>query len=96
MATIIFSNQMQQPYSEWITEALQTLGERKPKAIGIVALCDEETVTGYWEADCMDKATMAQHIQADYIDELVSVNFKKYLAENGIEVDDCDDSDMTD
>jgi hypothetical protein len=94
MATIIFSDQMNQPYSEWVTDGLQAIAERKPKSIGLVALCENgEVLTGYWETDTMQKTEMAQHVQADYIDQLVSVNFTKYMQENGIEIgiDDSDD-----
>jgi hypothetical protein len=90
MPTIIFSDQMKQPYGEWLTDSLQAIAGRKPKSIAIIALCEDEALTGYWNSNCEDKATMLQHLQADYIDGLVRANFSKYLAENGIEVDDCE------
>lgn len=90
MPTIIFSDQMQQPYSEWVTECLRVIGESSPTAIGIVALCPEgqDNVTGYWKSTCADVGQMAQEIQSDFIDRLVEANFSKYLAAHGIMVDE--------
>lgn len=85
MPTIIFSDQMRQPYSEFISDSLIELAKRKPKTIGIVAVCDDETVTGYWNADCSKLADMCSHIQADFIDRICEMNFTKYMEkyENG-------------
>lgn len=93
MATIIFSDQMKQPYSEWATEALQAMAENKPISIGLVAMLEDgQTFTFYWNCNCEDKSRMSQHIQSDYIDQLVSANFSKYLAEHGIEVEESDET----
>lgn len=86
MGTFIFSDQMNQPYGEFITEVLQIMSENKIKCIGIVGILEDgKALGGYWNAECMDLGMMAQHIQADYIDHLTSANFSKYLEQNGIE-----------
>lgn len=95
MPTIIFSDQMNQPYGEWITECLQALSEKKVTSVGIVGICEDgDTVTGYWNTDCVGKSEMSQHIQADYIDQLVSANFSKYLAAHGIITDESEEPNL--
>lgn len=95
MPTVIFSDQMKQPYSEWITECLRVLAESNPKAIGIVALCPgADNVTGYYKATVSEVGQMAQEIQSDFIDRLTEANFAKHLEQHGIPVEyDGSDSD---
>lgn len=78
MSTIIISDQMTHPYSQWLTESLQMIGERNPVSIGIVAILEGgETFTGYYNADATDKAVMAHNINSDVIMDVVRANADK-------------------
>ena len=85
----------QQPYAEWLENALHDLVELQPKSIGIITIMpDGSTGTHYWDADNRDRLIMIEAITIDYLDALIRVNaeyFREMLM--GDEEDD-DDEDV--
>ncbi len=79
MATIIMSDQMVKPYSQFITDALQQLANSGINKIAVVGLADDGTaLTGYYGMDTMDIAATAQHLQFDAIDKFIYANLERY------------------
>ncbi len=75
MSTVIFSDQMTQPYSGWLTDSLHTLGEHKVSSIALAAtLEDGQVFTGYYACYASDKAMLAHHIYTDSIMDVVKAN----------------------
>lgn len=76
MGTVIFSDQMVQPYSQWLTDCLQEFGGRKLSCVAIAAIDAEngDVVTGYYQCFANDKAILAANINADSMLDLVKAN----------------------
>lgn len=83
MATIIFSDQMQQPYGEWLTKCLGELGARNLSAVAIVAIDSDnaDTIAGYWHCSHHDKVLLAGAIQSDAMMDCVKANIGSILHE---------------
>lgn len=81
MKTVIFSDQMEQPYGEWLTECLHELGRRNLKSVAIAAIDgeNEDTITGYWHCSVYDKTLMAGAIQSDVMMKVVKANITSIL-----------------
>ena len=74
MATYIISNDMTQPYSEWVTQFLQDIAHRPVKGIAVAVTMDsgdEELLTAYYHCPMMDKAKIASNIFADAMMDVV-------------------------
>lgn len=80
MVTII-SDKQQEEYTGFITETLNTFQNHNIRGIAIVALTDDETLTGYWNMNLRDKATAENEIRYDVLDEFILNNKDRY-AEN--------------
>lgn len=79
MATVIISDQMVQPYSEFITETLTGFGNVGVSKIAVVGITDNgTTLTGHFAMDTTDVAVAAQHLQFDAIDMFIRANLGRY------------------
>ncbi|MBC8558885.1 hypothetical protein [Fumia xinanensis] len=75
MSTIIFSDDMTQPYSEFITDALHKFAEYKVKKIAIVGFLDnDQTYCGYYKMNTYDKVMASEHIKSDATMEIITAN----------------------
>lgn len=77
MATYIISNDMTQPYSEWVTQFLQDIAHRPVKGIAVAVTMDggdEELLTAYYGCHMMEKAKIASNIFADAMMDVVKYN----------------------
>ena len=76
MSTIIISNDMTQPYSEMVTEALHEFSKRRINKIAMVGLSDDatDTVIGYYNMQAFDKSTTAAHILSDVVMHILLAN----------------------
>ncbi len=81
MATIIISDQVQQPWGEWLTKALMDMGGRNISAIALVAkdAKTEDVFTGYWHCGAHVKMTMAGILQTDATLDCVKANIGSIL-----------------
>lgn len=78
--TIIISDQMRQPYSDFVKDALFALAEYDIRCLCVCGLAaDGECVTGYWDAQAMDKAALASHIFSDAILDAMKANAREIL-----------------
>ena len=77
----IVSDKENQEYTGFIVETLNTFESHNIKGIAIVALTDDETLTGYWNMSLRDKATAENEIRYDVLDEFILNNKDRY-AEN--------------
>lgn len=67
------------PYNEFLTEVLDKFEEYDIKGIAVVALTDEETLTGYWNMSLADKSKAKSEIEFDIIDKFVTDNVDRYM-----------------
>lgn len=76
MSTIIISNDMTQPYSEMVTEALNEFAKRRINKIAMVGLSDDatDTVIGYYNMQAFDKSAAAAHILSDVVMHILLAN----------------------
>lgn len=76
MSTIIISNDMTQPYSEVVTEALHEFAKRRINKIAMVGLSDDatDTVIGYYNMQAFDKSAAAVHILSDVVMHILLAN----------------------
>ncbi|PWL41390.1 MAG: hypothetical protein DBY45_10270 [Clostridiales bacterium] len=75
MSTIIFSDDMAQPYSEFITDALHKFAEYKVQKIAIVGILDDnQAYCGYYKMGVFDKMMAAEHIKSDALMEMIIAN----------------------
>lgn len=81
MATIIISDQVQQPWGEWLTKCLSELGARNLSSMAILAIDSDnrDTITGYWNCEANDKVLLAGAIQADVTMDVVKANIGAIL-----------------
>lgn len=85
---IIISDK-KQDYAEFMTEVLNTFQKHKINGIAVIALCDDENLTGYWNMSIYDKLTAENELRFDAIDEFIKVNRDRYLGddENGFDIE---------
>lgn len=76
MSTIIISNDMTQPYSEMVTDALHEFAKRGINKIAMVGLSDDatDTVIGYYNMQAFDKSAAAAHILSDVVIQIMQAN----------------------
>ena len=79
--TIIISDKQQQEYAGFMAETLSLFENHDIKGVAIVALTDEETLTGYWNMCLKDKSIAESEIRYDVIDSFLLVNKDRYLRE---------------
>lgn len=75
----IIVSDKKQDYVEFMTKALNTFQKYPVKGIAIVALCDEENITGYWNMSLHDKLTAENELRFDVIDEFIQTNKERYI-----------------
>ena len=70
------------PYAGVIELAMSMLSEHKVDSVAIVAQIDgkADVFTAYWNTDTVGMATMAAHIQADMLLEMVMKNARLIVA----------------
>lgn len=78
---VIISDKQQQEYTGFMAETLTLFEQENIKGIAIVALTDNETLTGYWNMNLKDKATAENEIRYDVIDQLIMANKDRYFEE---------------
>lgn len=61
-------------FMQWLEECIRPAMERRPLNMCVVICWDNQTYTGYLNADAQEMAMMANHIQSDDILELIRVN----------------------
>lgn len=68
----------EQPYSEWLEDALHDLVELRPVTIGIaLILPDGSTATRYYNADSRDLTIMRESFQLDWLSRVLEANADK-------------------
>lgn len=67
------------PYNEFLTEGLDKFEEYDIKGIAVVALTDEETLTGYWNMSLADVSKAKSEIEFDIIDKFVTNKVDRYM-----------------
>ena len=77
---IIISNE-KQDYTEFIAKALNEFEHHEVKGIAIVALCEDENLTGYWNMNLYNKLTAENEIRFDTFDEFLRVNQDRYFGD---------------
>ena len=75
---LIISNR-NQDYQKFIAEALNTFEDYNIKGLAIVALTDNENLTGYWNMELKDKLTAENEIRFDVLDDFITVNKDRYF-----------------
>ena len=69
----------EQPYTQFMVEAMNTFEDYSIKGIAIVALTDSDTLTGYWNMNLDDKAKVKTELEFDCIDEFMKRNIDRYI-----------------
>ena len=87
---VIIMSDKQQDYHAFMVETLQMFEEHNIKGLAIVALTDEETLTGYWEMDLKQRADAEIAIRYDVVDGLIMANRDKYFPMMDC-TEDCED-----
>lgn len=82
----IVSDKEKRDNTNFMAEAIQRLYEHEVKGIAIIALCDDENLTGYWNMTLKDKREAETEIRFDVIDEFIKANRELYFPdeEDGI------------
>lgn len=76
---IFIMSDKQQDYQAFMAETLQTLADYNIRGVAIVALTDDETLTGYWNMSLRDKSQAETEIRCDVIDGLIMANKDRYF-----------------
>lgn len=69
----------EQPYTQFMAEAMNTFEDYNIKGIAIVALTDGDTLTGYWNMNLDDRAKVKTEVEFDCIDEFMKRNIDRYI-----------------
>ncbi len=69
----------EQPYTQFMAEAMNTFEDYNIKGIAIVALTDGDTLTGYWNMNLDDRAKVKAEVEFDCIDEFMKRNIDRYI-----------------
>jgi len=83
----IITDKQQLEYSEWLAQSIEEMQKHNVRGIAIVALCDDENITGYWNMSQRDKAMAETEIRYDVIDGFINANTARYFDID----DDCND-----
>lgn len=75
----IISDKKQIPFSKWLIESLEELQKHNVKGIALVALCEDQNMTGYWNMDQRGRAAAESEIRYDVIDGFIQANLDRYL-----------------
>lgn len=79
MSTVIISNDMNQPYGEFVTDFLHKISEKGVQKIAMVGMADAEhdAIMGYFNMETADKAMAAMHILSAATVEMIVANIDR-------------------
>lgn len=84
---VIISNKSQK-YTDFISEGLNELEKHNVKGIALVAICDDENLTGYWNMNLHKKLTAENEIRFDVMDTFLKANKDRYFSEDEVKTDE--------
>lgn len=78
MGTIVRFKSKKEKIKEWLKEILTTNISKAKSAVVLINTGDE-FITGYFNADLVEKMNLKQHLELDILDCFMSQNINRYI-----------------